>query len=266
MSAAASTVETPRPGPTEPAREEAPPPPPPQTPVSAPGPKAAEAPPEAVSAETAPSASPSKEAPEPAADKGIAPSVPARPSPNAWLEKVLAQPPIRHDWLACMVYNKLVERFGNSGDGTLGLSRCWSVALGETQDIADPAFKGIFLTEKHGLGFMCREQMARFNHGVAFLGTQESALQGIGVGLLGAGFDSRQRLVLVITDDYRKKFGVPEPDLAQELGRLAECGAVILSAKELLQSQDPIEVLWTVPAEQENSENPQTTESVRPAS
>ena len=44
----------------------------------------------------------------------------------------------------------------------------------------------------------------------------------------------------------------PEQALAQELGRLAECGAVILSAKDLLQSQDLIEVLWTVPAEQEN--------------
>jgi len=145
------------------------------------------------------------------------------------------------------------------------MSRCWSVALEETEDIADPAFKGIFLTEKHGLGFICREQMARFNHGVTFLGTQQSALQGIGVGLLGAGFDIRQRLVLVITEDYRKKFGVPEQALKQELGRLAECGAVILSARELLQSQDPIAVLWTVPAEQENAENPQTTESIRPA-
>ncbi|HXP61312.1 MAG TPA: hypothetical protein VN829_12525 [Dongiaceae bacterium] len=286
--APASTVETPGPRPSEPAREEAPsappapaiasaPPsdfgpsdfgfhsaPPAPTLVSAPGPQAAEAPREPVNAETSPSAIASKAAPEPAGDKGIASAVPARPSPNAWLEKVLAQPPIRHDWLACMVYNKIVERFGNSRDGTLGLSRCWSVALDETEDIADPAFKGIFLTEKHGLGFMCREQMARFNHGVAFLGTQESALQGIGVVLLGAGFDVHQRLVLVITDDYRKRFGVPEQALAQEVGRLAECGAVILSAKELLQSQDPIEVLWTVPAEQENSENPQTTESIRP--
>ena len=110
---------------------------------------------------------------------------------------------------------------------------------------------------------MCREQMARFNHGVAFLGTQESAIQGIGVVLLGAGFDIHQRLVLVITDDYRKKFGVPEQALAQEFGRLAECGAVIMSAREALKSQDPIEVLWTVPAEQENSENPRTTESIR---
>jgi hypothetical protein len=164
-----------------------------------------------------------------------------------------------------MVYSKIAERFGNSRDGAFGLSRCWAVALDETEDIADPAFKGIFLTEKRGLGFVCREQMARFNHGVAFIGTQESAIQGIGVSLLGVGFDVQERIVLVISDDYRKKFGVPDQILAQELGRLEACGAVIMSVKEVLQSQDPIEVLWTVPAAQEHSDDPQIIESVRPA-
>jgi hypothetical protein len=163
------------------------------------------------------------------------------------------------------VYSKIAERFGNSRDGTLGLSRCWAVALDEAEDIADPAFKGIFLTEKRGLGFLCREQMVRFNQGVAFIGTQESAIQGIGVSLLGVGFDVQQRLVLVITDDYRKKFGVPEQTLAQELGRLETCGAVIMSVHELLHSQDPIEVLWTVPAAQENSNDPRVIESLWPA-
>jgi hypothetical protein len=212
-----------------------------------------------------PSASPSKDAQEQAGYRGAAPAVQAKPLPNSWLEKVLAQPPIRHDWLACMVYSKIAERFGNSRDGRFGLSRCWAVALDETKDIADPAFKGIFLTEKHGLGFLCREQMARFNQGVAFIGTQESAIQGIGVSLLAVGFDVQQRMVLVVTDDYRKKFGVPDQTLAQELGRLETYGAVIMSVKELLHSQDPIEVLWTVPAAQENSNDPRITESIRPA-
>jgi len=106
--------------------------------------------------------------------------------------------------------------------------------------------------------------MARFNQGVAFIGTQESAIQGIGVSLLGVGFDVQQRVVLVITDDYRKKFGVPDQTLAQELGRLEEYGAVIMSVKEVLHSQDPIEVLWTVPAAQENSDDPRIIESIRP--
>ena len=142
--APASTVETPRPRPSEPAREEAPAAPPPQTLVAAPGPKAAEAPPEPVSAETAPSASPRKDVPEPAGDKGIAPAVPTQPSPNAWLEKVLSQPPIRHDWLACMVFNKMVERFGKSRDGTLGLSRCWAVAWKKRKISPIPPSKGSF--------------------------------------------------------------------------------------------------------------------------
>jgi hypothetical protein len=164
-----------------------------------------------------------------------------------------------------MLYNKIAERFGNSRDGTLGLSRCWAVALDETEDIAEPAFKGIFLTEKHGLGFVCREQMARFNHGVAFLGTQESAIQGIGVSLVAVGLDVRERIVFVITDGYLKKFGVPDQTVAQEFGRLEKYGAVIMSVKEALQSQDPIEVLWTVPLAQENPSEPQAIQSVRPA-
>jgi hypothetical protein len=220
---------------------------------------------EPVNAGTAPSASPPKEAREQAGEPGVTPAVQATPLPNSWLENVLAQQPIRHDWFACMVYGRIAERFGNSGDGTFGLSRCWAVALDETEDIADPAFKGIFLTEKHGLGFLCQGYMARFNHGVAFIGTQESAIQGIGVSLLGVGFDVQQRVVLVITDDYRKKFGVPEQVLAQELGRLRKYGAVVMSVKEALQSQEPIEVLWTVPAAQESSSDPRVIESIRPA-
>ena len=212
-----------------------------------------------------PSPSPSNDTRTKAVEPVAAPAAPAEPLPNSWLGNVLAQPPIRHDWLACTVYSKIAERFGNSRDGTLGLSRCWAVALDEAEDIADPAFKGIFLTEKRGLGFLCREQMVRFNQGVAFIGTQESAIQGIGVSLLGVGFDVQQRLVLVITDDYRKKFGVPEQTLAQELGRLETCGAVIMSVHELLHSQDPIEVLWTVPAAQENSNDPRVIESLWPA-
>ncbi len=107
--------------------------------------------------------------------------------------------------------------------------------------------------------------MARFNQGVAFIGTQESAIQGIGVSLLGVGLDAQERIVLVITDDYRKKFGVPDQAIAQEFGRLESHGAVILSVKEALHSPNPIEVLWTVPAAQENASDPQTVESIRPA-
>jgi hypothetical protein len=189
----------------------------------------------------------------------------AKPLPNSWLENVLAQPPIRHDWLACTLYARLAERFGNSRDGVFGLSRCWAVALDETEDIADPAFKGIYLTEKHGFGFLCQGHMARFNQGVAFVGTQETAIQGIGVSLVGVGLDVQERIVFVITDGYLKKFGVPDQAVSQEFGRLEKYGALIMSVKEALHSQDPIEVLWTVPTSQENPTDPQAVESVRPA-
>ncbi len=233
--------------------------------ASAPGATAPEVAGQPVHAETSAPPSAPKEPQEKPPGQGVVAVAAAKPSPNAWLENVLAQPPIRHDWLACMVYSKLAERFGNSHDGVLGLSRCWAVALDETEDIADPAFKGVYLTEKHGIGFLCQGRIARFNQGVAFIGTQESAIQGIGVSLIGVGLDAQDRIVFVISDGYRKKFGVPDQTVEQEFERLEKYGAVILGAKEALNSQLPIEVLWTVPLAQENPADPQAIESVRPA-
>ncbi|MGA2867386.1 MAG: hypothetical protein ABSF95_23165 [Verrucomicrobiota bacterium] len=188
-----------------------------------------------------------------------------KPLPNLWLEEILARQPIRHDWFACLAYSKMAARFGNSREGKFGLSACWAVALGETEEIAEPAFKGIFLTEKGGLGFLNQGHVARFNKGVAFIGTQESALEGIDVSLVGVGLDVQQRIVFIITDNYRAKFGVPDQTLTQALVRLAEYGALIMSVQETLQSPEPLEVVWTVPAEQAIPGDPQALESTRPA-
>jgi hypothetical protein len=184
-----------------------------------------------------------------------------KPLPNLWLEETFARQPIRHDWFACLAYSKLAARFGNSREGKFGLSACWAVALGETKEIGEPAFKGIFLTEKGGLGFLNQGHVARFNKGVAFIGTHE----GIDVSLVGVGLDVQQRIVFIITDNYRAKFGVPDQTLTQELARLGEYGALIMSVQETLQSPEPLEVVWTVPAEQENPGDPQALESSRPA-
>src|SRR5262249_48103368 len=99
--------------------------------------------------------------------------------PNLWLSEALAQEPIRHDWLTCLIYGRLAQKFRNSREGNFGASACWSIALTETKDISDPSFKGIFRTQKGGLGFLNGGYMARFNKGVAFIGTHESALEGI---------------------------------------------------------------------------------------
>jgi hypothetical protein len=184
-----------------------------------------------------------------------------KPRPNAWLGELLARPSIRHDWFVSLVYSQVAERFSNSHEGRFGLSACWYVAMGEIENIEDPGFIGIFLTEKRGLGFLNQGRLARFSNGVAVFGTQESAIAGIGVSLVGVGLDARQRVIFAVTDNYRGKFGVPEQALSQELARLNESGALILSVKELLQSPDPIQVLWTVPAEQENPSEPQALES-----
>ena len=188
-----------------------------------------------------------------------------RPSPNRWLKEVLRRPSHRHDWFACLTYSKMAERFGNSSEGRFGPGACWFISLGEASEIDDPEFKGIFLTEKGSLGFLNRRQMAKFYNGVAFIGTQEWALEGIQVGLVAVGMDSRERLVFVLSDNFRRQFGVPESTLGEALQRLREHGAVLVSVTETLASHEPIEIVWTVPAEQADPNDPQALESVRPA-
>src|SRR5258708_1383719 len=150
----------------------------------------------------------------------LEPTVAVKPPPNFWLNSLPDQQPIRYDWFVRLVYCKLAEKFGNSREGRFGPNPCWSIALSQTKDIADPAFHGIFLTEKGGLGFLNHGQMARFYNGVAFLGTEESALEGIGVSLAAVGLDSQERIVFITLDDYAAKFGVPERTVAQEVERL----------------------------------------------
>jgi hypothetical protein len=182
--------------------------------------------------------------------------------PNRWLRPVLAQAPIRFDWFSCLVYDKIAEHFGNSHQGQLGPMSCWAVALGETEDLEDPAFEGIFLTEKHGLGFLHQGRMVRFYKGVAFLGTHDSALEGIGIDLVAVDVDGEQRIVFIVSDDYLSKFDVPESAITEELLRLRENGAMIMNVAEALNRPVPFEIVWTAPAEQQDPGDPQPLESV----
>ena len=152
----------------------------------------------------------------------------------------------------------------NSSEGNLGPCACWFISLGESEDIAEPAFKGVFLTEKGSLGFLNGNQMARFHNGVAFLGTRQSALEGIDVSLAGVGLDTQERVVFILSDNYRAQFGVPGPDLVEVLRRLGAAGAIVMSVRETLASREPIEAVWTVPAEQTDPDNPEALESTRP--
>jgi len=203
-------------------------------------------------------------APKPAvAEPGLKPVGLARSLPNLWLKEILAQPAHHHEWFACLTYRKMAEWFGNSGQGKFGPCDCWFISLGESEDIADPAFKGIFITEKGSLGFLNEGQMARFYNRIVFVGPQQSALEGIQVDLVATGLDARQRLVFILSDNYRRQFGVPEMTLAEVLNRLRDCGAVVLSAREILASPEPLEVVWTVPAEQPDPSSPEAQESTR---
>jgi len=202
------------------------------------------------------------EAPKPSAPS---PATPESPKPNRWLQEALSKTPIRHDWLACLVYSKVARHFGNSSPGKLGLSSCWSVALNETRDPEDPAFKGFFLTQKGGFGFLNQGHIVRFNKGVAFLGTQETALEGIDVALVAVGMDALDRAVFIVKEPYRTKFGVPPQAVEKELSSLRNCGMVVLGVSEALESADPLEILWTVPQEQASPDDIKAEEHVRAA-
>jgi len=82
---------------------------------------------------------------------------------------------------------------------------------------------------------------------------------------LRLGWMSSQRVVFILSDNYREQFGVPETSLAEALNRLRECGALIMGVREALASREAIEVLWTVPADQADSASPEALESKRPS-
>jgi hypothetical protein len=197
-------------------------------------------------------------------ESAIRPAQAIRPLPNLWLKSVLSHVSLRQDWFSFLVYRKLAEHFGNSAESFFGPFPCWVCSLGTVEDISDPAFRGVFLTQRGWLGYLNQGQLVRFHNEVAFLGTLESAIEGIGVSLVAAGTDSQQRIVFMVSENYRTKFGLPELTVAQELARLRKSGASVLSVNEVLQSPDPIEVVWTVPVHQEDPSEPQAMEDVRP--
>jgi hypothetical protein len=200
---------------------------------------------------------------------GEPPAQPAqvvRPLPNAWLAAILNRPSVRHNWFTCLVYSKLAEHFGNSQEGMFGPIPCWACSLGDVDDVCDLGFRGVFLTQKGGLAYLNQGHIARFNNEVAFLGTLESTIEGIGVKLRAVGVDSQQRIVFIVTEGYRTQFGIPVQIVAQELARLREYGGSVMSAREVLHSPEPLEVVWSVPAEQENPSEPQAVENLRPES
>ena len=203
--------------------------------------------------------------PKPGGGEFSVPSVQVvRPLPNLWLEAILNRPSSRHDWFTRLVYRKLAEHFGNSREGMFGPIPCWAVSLGAVEDVCDRAFRGVFLTQKGGLAYLNQGHIARFNNQVAFVGTLESTIEGIGVSLKAVGVDSQQRIVFIVSERYRAQFGIPEPAVVEELARLREYGALVLSAHEVLQSPEPLELVWTIPAEQEDPNDPQAVENPRP--
>jgi hypothetical protein len=158
----------------------------------------------------------------------------------------------------------MAEHFGNSALGKLGPMSCWTIALTERTEMEDAEYKGVFLTEKGGLGFINQGHIARFHKGVVLIGTSESAIEGINVTLLAIGLDGQDQIVFVVEDDYRGKFDISDQRLMYELETLKSFGASVISVKEALARPETIEVLWTVPAQQADPSDPQVLESLRP--
>ena len=200
----------------------------------------------------------------PATPAASRPEAPQGALPNLWLKEILARPALRPDWFARLAYSKMATHFGNSSEGKFGPVTCWFVCLGEADHIEDSKFKGIFLSEKGSLGFFGEGQIARFSNRVAFIGTRQETHEGIQVNLVAVGLDAHERLVLIVSNDYRDKFGIPEVTLSEVMNRLKEQGAVILSIAETLASHEPLKVVWTVPAEQPDPNDPQVVESTEP--
>jgi hypothetical protein len=200
----------------------------------------------------------------PTTQPAAGPESPPAALPNLWLTEILARPALRPDWFARLAYSRMAMHFGNSSEGKFGPVTCWFICLGEADHLEDPNFKGIFLSEKGSLGFFGEGQIARFSNRVAFLGTRQETHEGIQVNLVAVGLDSHERLVFIVSNDYRDKFGIPEVTLSEVMNRLKVQGAVILSMAETLASHEPITLVWTVPAEQTNPTDPQVVEITQP--
>ena len=69
--------------------------------------------------------------------------------------------------------------------------------------------------------------------------------------------------MFIVTESYRAQFGIPEQAVVEKLARLREYGGLMLSVNEVLQSPEPLELVWTVPAEQESPSDPQAVEHLR---
>jgi len=131
--------------------------------------------------------------------------------------------------------------------------------------VEDPNFKGVFLTQKGGFGFLGQHTLLRFHKGVVFLGSRETVLEGIGVSLIAVGLDTESRLLFIVADEYRSRLGATDRIIASELTRLDAAGAVILTREEAIEFSRVIELVWTVPADQADPINPEAIENLRPA-
>lgn len=185
--------------------------------------------------------------------------------PNHWLGPLLRQPALDHQWLIWLLYGKMAEHVGNSEKGRLDSSDCWLITMSGANEPTHADFRGFFLIENDRLGFIGNGKTAQFGQEAVLLSTGESVLKAAGVRLLGIGIDASQHFVFLLSDDYLEKFGVPAETLGAALTGLKQQGVSVMSIEEATASETPIEIMWTVPAEQATSGKPQAIETQRDA-
>ena len=206
-------------------------------------------------------AAPTAEVPKPTAPTVMPISqVKVEALPNFWLKDVLAQKPVRYDWLACLTYSGMAEKLGNSDIGNKrNGADCWVIKLNEITDTENPGFKGVFFTNKGELGFINNGMIARFDKGIFYIGTLESQIGGSGVSLVATGIDDKERFVVIVDNDYRTKLIKDildkggnkieaEATIDKMLEQLKDSGISVMSVKEVLDSAEPLKMVWTISA------------------
>ncbi len=192
------------------------------------------------------------------------PSLKREARPNLWLKPILAQQPIRFDWLACLMYERIATWLRNSREGELLGHKCWVVEINEAQGedalTAERCSKAIVLKGDGGFGFVRDNWICLFENGRVAFGPNESPLKADQVRLMATGMNAVGRFVFVVNDGYRSQ--LPKEQLIAMLAQLEQKGAVLLSAEELFESCEAMQVVWTVPVEQANPADPQALESI----
>ena len=211
--------------------------------------------------------------------------------PSVWLKDILSQPQAEHAWLANRIFSAINKKLGDKGlmyekDGPEDRAvkgahyrsiDWWAIPLGESTDLSAPDYKGIFYTGNAGFGLMDNGSLVKFMQGMASLKIEDEAIQLSGVSLVAVGMDRNKKFVWIAEGDYRDKMlkyllgeypkALAETIIRRIFEKMKKYDFCIMSTKEVLESDEPIETIWTLPAAEAEAkgQNAEAQEYNRPA-